>query len=904
MIRIKFSSLILFALLLVCLPIPQPVTAQSPQPNQVNVLFILDDSGSMAGNDPNDLRYTAAKLFIASLDDQDQVAAIRFSSQSSLIISEFTPVGNSAQKAGLLEALQPVKADGYTDVKAALNDAEVLIQAAGGTGSKTVVIFLTDGKPEIPNPYTGYEDEALAVAKRLGAPVYAIALTHQSQSAFLNQVAAQTGGKVIPAKSANDLLDSYLQILGDLKDRTVMGEGAVHSPAETAIHLDLALMPYVSKVTFIVSQDPGVKAHLLGPDGTEIVPNQPQVSFAMTSDPNFSAYTVSNPASGDWTFRLQGSGSAQVRAILHSRLRTKIISPGGMIEAGQPMPITVSLIEEQEDGTAIKVVGDASFSALVTLPDGTRQSLDAFYDDGTHGDPLAGDGNFTREFVETGQPGTYRIAVQGFKGMIPVSAGAQVEAIPFPGIVIDQPAGQTYEIRSNAVSLQVRLAYLEDSADFEGNFLAQLTTPSGKTFNVPLTGKNGTYSGSFIPEETGTYQVLFQSKNAFYQGLPYQKGAQAEFKAVLYSQVNLQSLRLGLDGENNTEKFELQQAVIGIPLLVTIRSNSPQPQQVVSNLESLPGFTLAETGPIALAPNAETTATLHLIGDPQLTPGIWDGSMLLSSQGAVDISNNPAPVHFEVFIPQVSFSAEMVSQKSSDRCWQWAPVQLILKTESSSLQTETIQVQLDGMGDSSLSQQSIRVPPGHGQVELELVPSRSFTPGSYAGAVTFSGQRQGVEVTPILPLPVIFQVDPAWVSCRKPMIFSGVGFLAVIMIAAIVVSKRRNAAKPPIVTGTLTHWDKAAPDLTTQVDLTALNKNAITIGSGGQNDVIVPDESIDELHATIQAERVDDEVRVMLQPHGKVARGYREYTAPLPLEENTEYRMGNRVFQYIRDLDL
>ena len=904
MIRTKLSSLFIWFILVFFLSIPQPVAAQSPQPKQVNVLFILDDSGSMAGSDPNNLRYTAAKLFIAALDEQDQVAAIRFSSQSSPIISEFTAVGSSDKKAGLIEALQPVKADGYTDVKAAFTDAKGLIQADGGNQNKTVIIFLTDGKPEILNPYRGYEDEALEAAKRLGAPVYAIALTHQGQSAFLNQVAAQTGGKVIPAKSANDLLDGYLQILGDLKDRTVVGEGSVYSPTETIIHLDPALMPYVSRVTFIVSQDPGVKAHLLDSDGMEFVPDQPQITFAMTSDPNFTAYTVSNPASGDWTFRLLGGGNAQARAILQSRLRTKIISPGGMLEAGQPMPIAVNLIEEQEDGTAIKVVGDASFSALVTLPDGTRQSLDAFYDDGTHGDLLAGDGNFTREFVETGQPGTYRIAVQGFKGMIPVSASAQVEAVPFPDITVDQPAGQTYEIRSNNVPLQVHLANIKDPADFEGDLIAELTAPTGKTFNIPLTGQNGIYSGSFIPQETGEYNILFQSERAFYQGLPYQKEAQANFITVLYSQISLQSLQLGLDGANNNEKFELQQAVTSIPILTTIRSNSSQPEQIVPSLENLPGFTLAETGPITLTPNAETTTTLHLLGDPQLPPGTWDGALLLSSQGAVDISNNPAPIHFEVFIPKMSFSAEVVSQKSNDRCWQWAPVQLVLKTESSSLQTETIDIKLEGLDGSSLSQQSVQVPPGSGQMALEVVPEHPFASGSYAGMISFSGQRQGVEVTPAQPLPITFQVDPAWTSCRKPLIFSGIGFLAVVMMAAIVVRKRRNAVRPPIVTGTLTHWDKAAPDLTTQVDLTALNKTAITIGSGGKNDVIVPDESVDELHASIAAEKAADEVRMILQPYGKVVRGYREYTTPLPLEENTEYRMGNRVFKYIRDLDL
>jgi len=88
-----------------------------------------------------------------------------------------------------------------------------------------VVIFLTDGKPEISQPYASYEPETLDTARVLNVPIDAIALTSQGQSAFFEPTCQKTGGTIIPAQSANDLLDSYMQILGALKDRTVIGAG-------------------------------------------------------------------------------------------------------------------------------------------------------------------------------------------------------------------------------------------------------------------------------------------------------------------------------------------------------------------------------------------------------------------------------------------------------------------------------------------------------------------------------------------------------------------------------------------------------------------------------------------------------------------------------------------------------
>ena len=106
---------------------------------------------------------------------------------------------------------------------------------------------------------------------------------------------------------------------------------------------------------------------------------------------------------------------------------------------------------------------------------------------------------------------------------------------------------------------------------------------------------------------------------------------------------------------------------------------------------------MAEVGPILIAPNGETTTTLHLVGDTQLGTGKWDGFIIFSPQGAVDIVNNRAPVNFETFTPQITFSAKVISMYSEKVCWQWAPITLILKTVSTSLVPEKINIQLQGI---------------------------------------------------------------------------------------------------------------------------------------------------------------------------------------------------------------
>lgn len=154
---------------------------------------------------------------------------------------------------------------------------------------------------------------------------------------------------------------------------------------------------------------------------------------------------------------------------------------------------------------------------------------------------------------------------------------------------------------------------------------------------------------------------------------------------------------------------------------------------------------------------------------------------------------------------------------------------------------------------------------------------------------------------PAQPLAASFSIDPYWVSCQKPLIFSGIGLIALLIVGVVVARKVRTTNKAPIVTGILIHWDKNQPELSIDVDISKINKTQVSIGSGEKNDIVIADETVAEVHARILAEKYDDEIRLTLQPVGKVRKGYRETSDPMPLEEGITYQMGNRMFKYLRD---
>jgi hypothetical protein len=517
MLMQKYSLFMLLFVSMILMPLQ---ASQSSTPDHISAILIIDNSGSMQTSDPNNMRFIGARMFVSLLDSGDSLGLITFSTSSQSLTNGLVKIDAENQKLDLIKLLSSSKANGYTDVKAAFSDAAKMLVAGDLQQSKPVIVFLTDGQPEIPNPVPGYRQNILELAKSINAPVLSIALTQSAQTPFLNSLSAGTAGSVVYAQSASELMDAYLEVFRRIKDRTILGDGESTVPTEVPLVIDPALAPYIEKASFVIGKSGDVNAGLYSPDGTKLNASDADVLFGITDNPDFTVITVEHPVGGKWIVALNGSGRAVVRAILYSSLRVEMVAPAASFQSGQALPVIVQMIEEKPNGEKIRVIGDASFSALITRPDGTQESLDRFYDDGTHGDEKAGDGNYTRLYVNTDQPGDYIMTITGTKGSVPVAQTFRVRGIEFPKLVIDQPAA-SFVFHGEPQPLQVHLEGGQPPLLDQGNIAAHINAPSGKEQIIQLQENGGAYTGEFWPLEDGVYLIRFQSENAMYRGLPY-----------------------------------------------------------------------------------------------------------------------------------------------------------------------------------------------------------------------------------------------------------------------------------------------------------------------------------------------------------------------------------------------
>lgn len=497
------------------------------KPTCINLVAILDNSGSMKTSDPTGLRFTGVEMIAGMMDAADHLGVIAFSTKSHLLTDGWI-------SPEIFPDMPIAQSDGYTDVLLAMVEARKLIASADAQ-CQTQLLLLSDGKPEIPDNYPEYEQQILDLARSLNIPIHAIALTSSADLVFLQRLTAETGGLVFVADDAGDLVDAFLQAFGAIRDRTVL-DGQSSSDGRITFSIDPALAPYVEKVNFAVGKPPGAPVTLLDPFGGSISDANPGV--VIREDERYFVATVRHPVGGDWTVTAGRSGQVRAHAILYSRLRIALLAPTQIQPLGMPIPIVLQLLNEQSDGKKVTILGDVAFTALVTSPDGTQSSLDAFYDDGTHGDQVAGDGAFTRLLPALTQPGTYLLQVFARKGAIPVERIFRFDAAQFPKLVIDAPRGE-YGIQTEALILA---AHLEGGATMgldRGQVIARVTAPSGAVEEVVLESEQGVFAGEYLPTENGLHQVQFEVHDGAYLGVPFVVSDQSTFEVHLIRFVEL-----------------------------------------------------------------------------------------------------------------------------------------------------------------------------------------------------------------------------------------------------------------------------------------------------------------------------------------------------------------------------
>lgn len=205
----------------------QPVSAAETRDTQVfvsgesglEVMFVIDCSGSMRANDPSRTAIGMVMAFIDSVHAQEM--QIGYVAYNDAIVSSAAPVSidSPEEREALKERIGAVSYSGDTDTGLAFTYARQLMTGTERPGR--VMVLITDGETDVKpkeGRTTGLSKTETQVCARAcaweGIPVYTVAFgEYDGSREELTQVSGLTGGESYEARTPENLIDVLYGIL-------------------------------------------------------------------------------------------------------------------------------------------------------------------------------------------------------------------------------------------------------------------------------------------------------------------------------------------------------------------------------------------------------------------------------------------------------------------------------------------------------------------------------------------------------------------------------------------------------------------------------------------------------------------------------------------------------------------
>ncbi len=366
----------------------------------VDIVMLMDESGSMKKLDPERFADEAAKLLldIARLFGKEARVAVVSYGDGAKVLMPFTVLDSAytgiKKSIGKMDRSAP-----FTDINSGLEVAYDLLEKRDGLNQAFVVI-MTDGEiteRDIPQgtDIFAYKEKTGRIAGNYNLrnwPVYTVAFT--TGTTIYRDLARQTGGEYYEVKGPSEVPDAYLKVFEDFLLRFVRR----YQPVQQGNHAEeLIIDESISEITIVTSKKKGETVELIDPTGTP-------VEGERVKEKAYILIKVTKPMPGTWKVIFKDRG-----AVMYSIVIPKILEPEKPdLPIDEPVIVKVKLVPTEPDKPIFPQ--DFSGEAYIHYPDGKSESF-MLYDDGKHEDGMPNDGILGRSYYSISNEGDYHITV-------------------------------------------------------------------------------------------------------------------------------------------------------------------------------------------------------------------------------------------------------------------------------------------------------------------------------------------------------------------------------------------------------------------------------------------------------------------------------------------------------------
>ncbi len=286
------------------------------EPSHVEEIQVLIDvSGSMKQNDPQNLRVDAVQLLINLLPDNAKVSLWLFSENTKLLIE--TDAVDAEWRRKAVKATLAIHSRGiYTHIEEAIQTA--LKDGFTGAGGKNLIL-LTDGMVDISKDIMVSADsrerilsEWIPRLSQQQIKVQTIALSDQADKELLEKLAFDTGGWSEIATSADQLQRLFLKTSQKVAPKDTLPLN------NNQFSIDASIQEFS---VLVFKSAGGSATRLVTPDQQKIDKNSALTGLSWLEATNYDLITVKQPKPGNWQIEAAIDPDNQVMILTDLKLQ-------------------------------------------------------------------------------------------------------------------------------------------------------------------------------------------------------------------------------------------------------------------------------------------------------------------------------------------------------------------------------------------------------------------------------------------------------------------------------------------------------------------------------------------------------------------------------------------------------
>lgn len=303
------------ACLLTGLPFSQLLAAEQPVSD---VRVLIDVSGSMKHNDPNNLRAPAMRMLVGLMPAEARSGVWTFAQMVNMLVP-WRDVNDDWRQNAIEQSTKIHSYGLFTNIEQVLKKATANQKQADPQFHRSMILLsdgfvdLKAGKQASAASRQRILDEIIPRLKKLHITVHTIALSDKADHELLKALSMATDGWYRQADSAEDLQRIFLHLFEQATQRDSV------PLADNRFTIDAS----VEQMTVLAFRRPGSDTSTLQlPDGSEISREQQSDNIRWLHETTFDLITIDKPATGQWRINADLDPDNRVMVVTDMKLQT------------------------------------------------------------------------------------------------------------------------------------------------------------------------------------------------------------------------------------------------------------------------------------------------------------------------------------------------------------------------------------------------------------------------------------------------------------------------------------------------------------------------------------------------------------------------------------------------------